>query len=66
MWHRSDSAIDSIVVIRAAIAALGNAPVHVVLTTGAHHGGHGSTMIPICTERESNGRRVVARGAPSD
>ena len=101
------TAIDSIVVIRAAIAALGDAPVEVVLTTGyqevpaeigtlpsnfhhaaylpgramaqrsdlmVHHGGHSSVMqslaagtpaviIPTISERESNGRRLVALGA---
>ena len=101
------TAIDSIVVIRAAVAALGDKPVEVVLTTGhqelpaqigplpsnfhhaayvpgramaarsdlmVHHGGHSSVMqslaagtpaviIPTISERESNGRRLVALGA---
>lgn len=101
------TAIDSIVVMRAAITALGGAAMEVVLTTGyqevpaeigplpsnfhhaayvpgramaecsdlmVHHGGHSSVMqslaagtpaviIPTISERESNGRRLVALGA---
>ena len=69
------TACDSIVVIRAAIAALADAPVHVVLTTGyqdvpAEIGTlppnfHHATYLPgrAMAERESNARRLVALGA---